>query len=407
MYLIINRVKNINLYLLPLAAFFILISSAGTNAFILLTVIFSVIHCAKNKNYKIIFEKKIFTVCFILYIIFLISCFYSIADSEEIIEVIKKYIKFIYIPFIFYILKIYKNSELVIRFFISGSTIILILSYLKYFNIFNFDYFYDFLNNINLANTKDKIIINKTSIFQNYIIQGIVLSFYSFLCFYLAKRNNNIIYYILSALSFINVLFLNDSRAAYIIMIVLTLFSFYKIIKNNYVRIFFFLLFSLSIFTQFSSNLENRITALTSDMYYIENSNYNTSLGYRYIWAKVGLDNIVKRPIFGYGAGSFERSSIDYYHKNKIPDHKDYITNNPHNEFISISSQLGILGLSFFMAFIFFLFRDASNHILPFGIAITVFISSIFNSAFYDNMLGLFLIIIISLLYQNNYTIEK
>ena len=36
-----------------------------------------------------------------------------------------------------------------------------------------------------------------------------------------------------------------------------------------------------------------------------------------------------------------------------------------------------------------------NNHILPFGIAITVFISSVFNSAFYDNMLGLFLIIII------------
>ena len=92
---------------------------------------------------------------------------------------------------------------------------------------------------------------------------------------------------------------------------------------------------------------------------------------------------------------------------NKISDYKDYITNNPHNEFISISSQLGIIGLSFFTAFIFFLFRDANNRILPFGIAITVFISSIFNSAFYDNMLGLFLIIIISLLYQNNYKIEK
>ena len=48
-------------------------------------------------------------------------------------------------------------------------------------------------------------------------------------------------------------------------------------------------------FTQFSNNLENRINALTSDIYYIEKSNYNTSLGYRYIWAKVGLQNIIKR----------------------------------------------------------------------------------------------------------------
>ena len=88
--------------------------------------------------------------------------------------------------------------------------------------------------------------------------------------------------------------------------------------------------------------------------------------------------------------------------KNGYNQYELYITNNPHNEFISLSTQLGFIGLFLFFAFLYFLFRNSGREILYLGIALTVFISSIFNSAFYDNMLGLFLIIIISILYQRD-----
>ena len=298
------------------------------------------------------------------------------------------------------------NDKKIINFFITGCTFILFMSYLKYFSIIDFDSFYRFLHEINISDTKEKIINNNTSIFQHYIIQGIVLSFYSYLCLIKAFTEKNYIFYFLSFLSFYNVLFMNDSRAAYILILILLLISFFMIIKNKKLKITLLILLASLFFTQFSSNLIDRVKVLEVDIALMENKNFNTSLGLRYIWAKVGINNIYQRPLIGYGAGSFENTSINFYEKNNIISYSKYVTRNPHNEFISISTQLGFIGLILFIIFHYYLFKDSRNNLLNLGIATTVLVSSIFNSAFYDNMLGLFLVLIISILYKNQLKIK-
>ena len=295
----------------------------------------------------------------------------------------------------------------IINFFITGCTFILFMSYLKYFSIIDFDSFYRFLHEINIADTKEKIINNNTSIFQHYIIQGIVLSFYSYLCLIKAFTERNYIFYFLSFLSFYNVLFMNDSRAAYILILILLLISFFMIIKNKKLKITLLILIASLFFTQFSSNLIERVKVLEVDISLMENNNFNTSLGLIYIWAKVGINNIYQRPLIGYGAGSFENTSLNFYEKNNIISYSKYVTRNPHNEFISISTQLGFIGLILFIIFHYYLFKDSRNNLLNLGIATTVLVSSIFNSAFYDNMLGLFLVLIISILYKNKLKIKN
>ena len=140
---------------------------------------------------------------------------YSIADSNEVIDTLKKYIKIVYIPFIYYYLKKYKNEQMVINFFIYGSSLVLVLSYIKYFDLIKFEYFYEYIKFLSMSGISENIINTRAIIFQNYIIQGIVLSFYSFLCLYIALKNKNYILFLFSILAFIFILFLNDSRAAY------------------------------------------------------------------------------------------------------------------------------------------------------------------------------------------------
>ena len=400
------KINNIPIYFLPLATFFILISSAATNIFIILSVISSLYLCIKNSDYKILIKENFFKVSIILYFLLVLSCIYTIGDAEQIFDVLKKYIKFLYIPFLFYGLYVMNNDKKIINFFITGCTFILFMSYLKYFSIIDFDSFYRFLHEINIADTKDKIINNNTSIFQHYIIQGIVLSFYSYLCLIKAFTERNYMFYFLSFLSFYNVLFMNDSRAAYILILILLLISFFMILKNKKLKITFLILIASLFFTQFSSNLIDRVKVLEVDIALMENKNFNTSLGLRYIWAKVGMNNIYQRPVIGYGAGSFENTSINFYEKNNIISYSKYVTRNPHNEFISISTQLGFIGLILFIIFHYYLFKDSRNNLLNLGIATTVLVSSIFNSAFYDNMLGLFLVLIISILYKNQLKIK-
>lgn len=403
---IFNSIKKTSAYFLPLTAFFLLISSAATNIFIILSLLTAVFYYLKNKDYKEVLNKNIFKFCFLIFLLFLLSSFYSIGNTEDIISMLKKYIKLIYIPFLFYLIKIQKNQNIIIKFFISGTSIILFLSYLKYYDVVNFNYLYDFLRDINIANTQEKITATKTTIFQNYIIQGIVLSFYSFLCVYIANKNKNYLYYLLSALSFYNVLFLNDSRAAYIIIVILTIFSFLKIIKNNKIRLIFCIFIISMGPTQMTNNLENRVNILSSDAQLIENNQYNSSLGLRFIWAKIGIENIIINPIFGFGVGSYKKTSIDYIDKYELKYYDYYVTDNPHNEFISISTQLGLLGLLLFCGFLYSLISESIG-ILSKGVITVVILSSVLNSAFYDNMLGLFLVLIISLFFQNKFNLKK
>ena len=397
MHLIENKIRKIPTYFLPLSLFFILISSAATNFFILLSVLSAIIFCIQKRHLNYLIEKKSMLICIIIFISLAFSSLYSIAEYTQIIEVLKKYIKFLYIPILYYLVKIYDNKYLLIKFFLYGCSIILLFSYLKFFSIFEFEFFYDFLEKVNLANVKEKIVENKTAIFQHYIIQGIVLSFYSFLCLYLGIKNKSKIYFIFSGLAFINVLFMNDSRTAYILIICLLFLGLFTILKNSKAIISILIILASLFFSQFSENLERRFEVLNTDFNYIQEGNYNSSLGLRFIWFKVGSDILKNKPTFGYGVGSFKKSAENYYKKNNMSAYEKYVTNNPHNEFISISSQLGVFGLILYSGFILFLFYENRNNILGIAVAMTILISSIFNSAFYDNMLGLFLVIIICL----------
>jgi len=181
------------------------------------------------------------------------------------------------------------------------------------------------------------------------------------------------------------------------------IFSFYKIITNNKVRVLLLALCITVFTTQFSDNLKTRIGVINDNVDRISENNYNSSLGYRYMWFKIGVDNILKAPLLGLGAGSYKDSTIDYFNRQPTQDVDYYVTNNPHNEFLSISSQLGSVGLFLFFGFLFFLFKDSRNDILSRGVFVVVVVSSLFNSAFYDNMLGLFIVILVCLSSQDKF----
>lgn len=415
-----TSIKKINVYLLPIAAFFILISTAVTNLFLILTVFTAFLICIKNNNFDEIYKKDFFfKICFLIFLLFVISSFYTIAEPSEILSTLKKYVKIIYIPFVFFYLKTYRNEKLVINFFIYGTTLILFLSYIKFLNTFFFENFYESVKFLNISGIKQNIIVTKSTVFQNYIIQGIVFSFYSFLCFFMATKKHSLLLYFLSFLAFFNVIFMNDSRTAYIIIFILFIFSFFKIINTTKIRILFvsfLVLISVLGFSsnsQISNNFEYRINMINSNLENIQEGNYNNSLGMRYMWFKVGLDNFMNEPILGYGIGSFYKSTEDYFKNNNIINfytdknnnsepisENNLLTNNPHSEIISISSQLGIIGLLTFSIFLYLILFNYAGP-MSFATFIIVFVSSLFNSVFYDNMIGLFIIIIISLFYKN------
>tara|TARA_B100000287_G_C20664970_1_gene791424 strand:+ start:1875 stop:3089 length:1215 start_codon:yes stop_codon:yes gene_type:complete len=403
-------IKNINLdsiskLFFALTCFSILISTAATNIFLILTIFFSILTLRNMQQIKDIFYNEIAISIILLYIIFIISYTYTIASDTEVYDLLKKYFKFLYIPILFYIAKTKDFRDIALKYLVFGSTIILILSYLKYFNV---------LNPLAIANivgfSYQEKLMEGVTVFQHSINHGIILSFVGFISFILAKKGNNSFLYVISVCCFINTLLLNDSRSGYLISTVLITIIFYQSFKHKKITIFtIFLAITISSLAVLSSNVgKSRILIAIDNIIEIKNYNYDSSLGYRYIWFINGLNNFKENPIFGSGVGSYKKTIEEFIKDKKFSKEHSLrlVTQNPHNEFISIVTQTGSIGLAIFLFFLYIIIKKKYDY---FNIAIlsTVLISSLFNSAFYDNILGIFCILIISLMNKQSYKKEN
>ena len=153
---------------------------------------------------------------------------------------------------------------------------------------------------------------------------------------------------------------------------------------------------TFSIIAGNKSTLLIRYDNSIQDLASIKKDYYATSFGLRYIYADNGIENMIVNPIFGHGVGSYKNTIKDYLVKNNL-DMNNYVTQNPHNEIISISTQTGILGLCIFFSFIYFLINDFFYTDIGKSVIVIIITSCLFNSLFYDNVMGIFAILIISL----------
>lgn len=335
----------------------------------------------------------------LIFIFLILSSYYSSASLESIYITLKKYIKFLYIPILFYFVRIQNNQKLIIKFFLAGSMIVLLLSYLKYFNIISFTNIYGFFD-MNLFMT-----LSKATVFQSSIVHGAVFSFIFYLSVYLAKNQKNNWLYLYAFLCFINVIYMNDSRNSYIVAFFLILLIIYFYLNSKkYMVTTVSLLFIFTLLSPVSETLTKTLYDTKDDINLLIDKNYTSSIGLRSLWAINGMNNIYEKPLFGIGVGGYEDSIRNFISKNNINVQENLaVSNNPHNEFVSISTQLGLFGLMLYTLFLYSLFKEARNNFLRSGVFVLVFVSSFFNSTFYDNVFGLFIVMIISLVYQKHF----
>ena len=391
------KLKDFEKYFLPFASFFILISTAFLNFFLLAAVASTTLRIIIEKDYKNIIEKKFMLYGILIFIFLLLSIYYTTADFDSICNTLKKYVKFLYIPILFHHIRRNKNHLLIINYFIAGGVIVLSLSYLKYFNIVNFNFLYNYFD-MNLVGT-----LTNAAVFQNSIVHGVIFSFLSYLSIYVARKNKNFLLYFFSALCFYNIIFMNDSRNSYVIAILLLflIIYYYTYTKKNIVITFSFLFLFLISVSPLSNTMMNSVNDTLDDVKLLMNKNYTSSIGLRTLWAINGIDNVYKAPILGSGVGSYQDTITNFIVKKDIHVNKELaITNNPHNELISLSTQLGLFGLSLYVLFLYSLFKESNNKFLGAGVFVIVSVSSLFNAALYDNVFGLFIVLIISLVYQ-------
>jgi len=126
----------------------------------------------------------------------------------------------------------------------------------------------------------------------------------------------------------------------------------------------------------------------------------DTSSGFRLEFYRNTLDIIADHPIIGVGTGGLPQAYAD-----KIRGSGKAETRNPHNEFLHITAQIGVIGLAVLLALFYLQWRHAARLLCPLhgglarGLVLTMVIGCMLNSLLLDHTEGLLYAWLTGLLY--------
>jgi len=251
-----------------------------------------------------------------------------------------------------------KYSLNVVNAFLVGVTISVVIAYGVFFEFWHF---------------KDATVQNPTPFF-NHIEYSIILSFAStillnrlFINSYNLKQK--ILYGILAILVIGN-LFLIEGRTgqvSFLFALTVLLFLNLKISFKSIIVSFMVLLITIYSSYHFSQTFKNRVDLTKTNLVKaFADNNYNSSVGIRLAYWKVAPNVIKDNLLLGVGVGDISESFKKEVSKEKYNNFSSRLRafmsyNNPHSEFLLITSQFGLVGFFIFIMFLFYLFREIST----------------------------------------------
>lgn len=299
-------------------------------------------------NFKTVLEEfPIFKYIIVFVTYILISLFWSDSVNAGIKE-IEDYIYWIVlVPFATIVTKY--NYKYFLYSFIFASFISLFISYGLQFNIIH--------------------PINKFPIywFLDSIDYSIYLCLSSLSLFYLIltlkSSTTSKIILIAIFLITVNMLLESDGRTGqYSFFIGMLYFLFQYFDVNKKIKIISSVMFVLLVFGAYAFNdsAQKRFLSAINDIKILINKdNYNSSLGIRYVTAKIALDSSSQKPLFGHGIGDDYQEYITLiqtkykkYNKFLMTDEK-LIKYRPHSQYAFVSYRLGLVGFVLFLLLLY------------------------------------------------------
>jgi O-antigen ligase len=251
----------------------------------------------------------------------------------------------------------------------------------------------------------DAASIENPAIFRSSITQNILMSYAAYICvlrsYAAATTRSRWIYAALAALTASSVLFLVQGRSGYLILLfTLLLFGFRVVLRARGSRFTMrhvgasLLLLPVLLWGIYEAvpRLHQRVDVTVKEYQaWYPHARQSTSIGERmefyYNTARIAGEH----PFLGVGTGGFAlvyAQQADKYGVNA--------TNNPHNEYLHLTVQLGIIGLALFLYLIYIQWRTAGQledrqaGDAAAGLVLTLMVTSLFNTPLMDHTEGLF-----------------
>lgn len=232
--------------------------------------------------------------------------------------------------------------------------------------------------------------------FKGSITHGLLAAFAAFVFALLAREERlwprRLAYIVFALIAVQNVLFVAISRTAYLVLAVLVLYFFTIALGPK--RFFASLLASAAlagIAYWGSDTLQQRVHLAAEEIAeWKPGEPAETSAGLRLEWYRASLGIVRDQPVFGSGTGAFPRA-----YKEALGDRGAAASRNPHNEFLLVAIQIGLLGLAALLALFYLHWRLAPRLATPLecrlarGLVLMIGIACLFNSSLLDHTEGL------------------
>lgn len=195
-------------------------------------------------------------------------------------------------------------------------------------------------------------------------------------------KSRRMIWLALAILSVIDILFFVQGRTGYVSLAfnVLIFFIFLGSTRLRVMAAMTIIVLTVSAF-QYSSHLKSRIDSAITE-YQEQDEKKLSSVGQRLEFMKKGVQLIKERPVFGFGTGSYQKEFC------RVADTREWCIAggfHPHNQFIAIGVQMGVVGLLAYLAFLTIaawqaMKLDNGSKILGVGLVATLVADSIFHA---------------------------
>jgi O-antigen ligase len=359
-----------------LIGFFIPISTALTNILCPLALLLILAEAQYKQKFNVLRHHPVAVVATLLFVFMLFAMLYSSVSWLEAIQMADKYRELLYISLFILIFRDKKSRVWGLYAFLSAMGITLFLSYLMAITGWQIG----------------KGEAQNAFVFKDYITQSILMALAAYFVAVQGWHERRWLWLrgIVFLLAIYNIIFLSEGRSGYLVLFCLILLFSYQIYRIRGFIIGSLLLAILSVLAYQSSDvLRQRMDRISQGVENYQQGKIITSVELRLEFYRNSLALIEQKPIFGHGTGSFSHE-----YRKLIEKQSTTMTTNPHNEYLMIAVQWGLIGVALFLYLLYVIWRTAIYHLTEQqraqaqGLLVTILVGGLVNSLWLDNTEG-------------------
>lgn len=320
--------------------FSIPISTALTNILCPLALLLILAEKPHKEKFHGLLHHPVASIALLLFAVMLLGFSYTSVSWSDAGLMLDKYRELLYIPLFIIIFRDDKTRQWGLYAFLSAMGLTLFLSYLMA------------LTGWDLGKGTPET----PFVFKNYITQSLLMALATYLVAVQVWKENRWtgLRSVVVALAIYNILFMSEGRTGYLVLFCLILLFSYQVYQLRGLFIGSVILIIISFFIYIHSDVvQNRVNKLSENLRNYQQGETETSVGLRLEFYQNSLVLIAKNPLLGTGTGSFS-----YEYQKLAQPQGIHFTTNPHNEYLMIAAQWGLIGSGLFIYLLYQMWQN-------------------------------------------------